>query len=798
MQEQLNKTPFDIEKEKCITFISEFTCDNQKKYLIQLQEIALSKSQSLTVDIADLIEVSSSAREGSGGLYDAVQASFESQDSSQSSLTSSIPTDTDLNVSVHSEEIENKYPHYFDVITNTKHYITLFHEAAKQLIPTLIPSHENTTDTSRTENSFNERQLRPLFLNEEKFKDFFKRFEIKFIVPKGVVPFSIRDLDSTYIGRLVRVRGIVSKASAPKPLAKELVYLCTACGHEAIQVVNSNTFTPLSNCPSQVCKSRSMAGMTVSQKAARLIIQPKASHFIESQKLKIQEETDSVIAGGIPKTMDVLLLGNYKNRVSPGDKVVVDGIWLPEMKSGFLALKTGLTSNSYLEGISMHTEESDTLNEYNPDTIDPKSLNELIQDFCSDIFGLEDVKLALLLLLVGGETRQFKDNVTVRGNINVLLVGDPGLAKSQLLHYTSIVSPRGITTTGRGSSGVGLTASVVRDKSGSVLEGGALVMADEGVCCIDEFDKMDENDRTGIHEVMEQQTVSIAKAGITATLNARSSILAASNPVFGRYDFKKDIESNVGIETALLSRFDLIFVLVDRVDSDRDGRLAGHILNKHIENDEEKPFKSPSKKKAKTTKTKRGRRRREENDENNERNKANESEREKIEKIRELQNYIKKAKTFNPLFPENLHSYIIKAYCDLRTQSDILRKKNFTATPRMLMSVLRLSQALARLRFSNEVNRSDVEEALRLLNESKDVDSTKEASVESGRELEEIKEIIVDMINNSDMDNIEIDFIVERLGEIGYTEETVKKTLKMYEQENVWMIDGSGKKVILV
>ena len=270
-----------------------------------------------------------------------------------------------------------------------------------------------------------------------------------------------------------------------------------------------------------------------------------------------------------------------------------------------------------------------------------------------------DVKKSLLLQLVGGCSRSLKDGLRIRGDMHVCLMGDPGVAKSQLLKHVAKLAPRGVYTTGKGSSGVGLTASVLKDTfTGELmLEGGALVLADQGICCIDEFDKMEDSDRTAIHEVMEQQTVSIAKAGITTSLNARTSVLAAANPQYGRYNPRRSPSENINLPQALLSRFDILFLLMDKVNADADFNLAKHVCHVHQYNN------APS------------------------------VDMDEVFDAQFLRAYIAQAQRHEPFVPQSLTEYITSAYISMRCdEEESATREYFFTTARTLLSILRLSQ----------------------------------------------------------------------------------------------------------
>jgi len=505
-----------------------------------------------------------------------------------------------------------------------------------------------------------------------------KNLRVRFFNLPGTQYLMLRDIRSEHIGRVIVTEGLVRQKSDVRPQVVSSRFECPSCGNIISVLQLDTSFKEPSSCG---CGRKGKFRLVSKQ-------------LVDAQGIVLEEAPEDLEGGEQPKRMNIFLKEDLVSPISdrktnPGTRISVVGV----VKEVPVILRSGSKSTRFellieansiasvvedFYDIPITREEEEVIKGI---AADPDVYTKLTSSIAPSIYGYREVKEALVLQLAGGVQKRYKDGIVSRGDIHILLVGDPGAGKSQILKRIGVISPKGRYVSGKGASGAGLTAAVVKDEflGGWSLEAGALVLANNGICCIDELDKMSKDDRSAMHEALEQQTVSISKANIQATLLARTTVLAAANPKFGRFDPYGIIAEQIDLPPALINRFDLVFPIKDIPDAERDDRIASHILHLH---------KSPD-----------------------------------FEDVEIdsglLRKYLAYARqNISPVLTENAVKEIKKYYVEMRNTNtgEDQATRAIPISARQLEALVRLSEASARARLSPRVTKRDARRAIDLLN----------------------------------------------------------------------------------
>ncbi|KDE58361.1 ATPase AAA [Halostagnicola sp. A56] len=586
----------------------------------------------------------------------------------------------------------------------------------------------------------------------------------------------IRDIRAQNMNKLVQVRGIVRKATDVRPKIEEAAFECQLCGTLNRIPQSTGDFQEPHEC--QGCERQGPFQVNFDQ-----------SEFVDAQKLRIQESPEGLRGGETPQALDIHVEDDITGEVTPGDHVSAVGVLRLEQQGN--QQEKSPIFDFYMEGISVDIDE-EQFEDMDITEEDKKEIvrlstedgiyEKMVASIAPSIYGYEQEKLAMMLQLFSGVTKQLPDGSRIRGDLHMLLIGDPGTGKSQMLGYIRNIAPRSVYTSGKGSSSAGLTAAAVRDDFGDgqqwTLEAGALVLADQGIAAVDELDKMRSEDRSAMHEALEQQKISVSKAGINATLKSRCSLLGAANPKYGRFDQYEPIAEQIDLEPALISRFDLIFTVTDNPDEEKDRNLAEHILTTNYAGELTTQQEEMTSLEVTT---------------------------DEIEEMTDqvdpeidaelLRKYIAYAKqNCHPRMTEEARETIRDFYVDLRLKGTD-EDAPIPVTARKLEALVRLAEASARIRLSDTVEAGDAERVVEIVRSTLqdigvdpetgefDADIVEAGTTKSQRDrIKNIKQLISDIEAEYD-DGAPMDIVLERADEIGMDQSKAEHEIDKLKQK---------------
>ena len=508
-------------------------------------------------------------------------------------------------------------------------------------------------------------------------------------IPDKLFQEEIRDLRKEHLYRMVKVRGLVRKSLPVRPRMEVGFFECSWERHPQRIIQDFFTLREPNKCISEGCKCDEFQ------------LREKQSQFIDSHKLEIQEFPEDLPPGAQPERLTVFVESSLAAQARPGDRIAVVGVLRTRAQYAMRMPRTEFDIFLYANSIDEREGEAEALEPTDEEMVEilalarnPDLRDRITNSIAPSIFGMTWQKEAIAVQLFGGVDKELPDGARIRGDIHVLMMGDPGVAKSQLLRAAARLAPRGVMATGKSSSAAGLTAAAVRDEFGEgrwTLEAGTLVLASGGLACIDEIDKMDEDDRSAMHEAMEQQTVTIAKAGISAQLQAKCSLLAAANPKMSRFNKTLPLPPQVNMPITLLSRFDIFFIIYDIPDEERDKKLAGRVLESHRAGEIIGSGKD-----------------------------AELEERELQPAISHdlLRLYVGHARKIRPVMTTQAQHILQNHYTAMRKayqERGELEEQVFPITPRQLESLIRLAEADARMQLSHTVESKHAERAIDMM-----------------------------------------------------------------------------------